>query len=329
MEGKRALFALAAMFFVVTTAAFAQSPFPATPPPPPPPGQNSAPGAPISVSVNLVVLHTTVLDDRGRFAEGLKEENFRVFEDKAQQKLSVFKREDIPVSMGLVIDNSGSMREKRQKVETASLDLVRASNPQDEVFIVNFNDDPFLDVEITSDIKKMEEGIARIDSRGGTAMREAISAAIDYVKTKGHRQKKVLLVITDGNDNASTISLEKLVNRAQQGEVLVYCIGLLNEEERHEARLAKRALDAITRDSGGLSFYPKGAADVDAIALQVAHEIRNQYTIAYSPTVQAMDGSFRQIKVTVTGPGHPLVRTRTGYYATPDSATKKTLGQLH
>ena len=265
----------------------------------------------------------------GKLVTDLPQKSFKVFENGVEQPIKIFRREDVPISLGIIIDNSGSMREKRQKVETASLDLVRASNPQDEVFIVNFNDDPFLDVEITSDIKKMEEGIARIDSRGGTAMREAISAAIDYVKTKGHRQKKVLLVITDGNDNASTISLEKLVNRAQQGEVLVYCIGLLNEEERHEARLAKRALDAITRDSGGLSFYPKGAADVDAIALQVAHEIRNQYTIAYSPTVQAMDGSFRQIKVTVTGPGHPLVRTRTGYYATPDSATKKTLGQLH
>ena len=282
-----------------------------------------------SVGTRLVVLPVSVANKDGKLITDLQQKSFKVFENGVEQPIKIFRREDVPISLGIIIDNSGSMREKRQKVETASLDLVRASNPQDEVFIVNFNDDPFLDVEITSDIKKMEEGIARIDSRGGTAMREAISAAIDYVKTKGHRQKKVLLVITDGNDNASTISLEKLVNRAQQGEVLVYCIGLLNEEERHEARLAKRALDAITRDSGGLSFYPKGAADVDAIALQVAHEIRNQYTIAYSPTVQAMDGSFRQIKVTVTGPGHPLVRTRTGYYATPDSATKKTLGQLH
>jgi Ca-activated chloride channel family protein len=149
-----------------------------------------------------------------------------------------------------------------------------------------------------------------------------------YLKKEGHRQKKVLLVITDGNDNASNISLEKLVNRAQQNEVLVYSIGLLNEEERREARLAKRALDSITRDSGGLSFYPKGPSEVDAIALQVAHEIRNQYTIAYSPTLPELDGSFRQIKVTVNSPGHPQVRTRTGYYATPDTS-KKTLSQLH
>jgi len=281
-----------------------------------------------SVGTRLVVLPVSVANKDGKLVTDLPQKSFKVFENGVEQPIKIFRREDVPISLGIIIDNSGSMREKRQKVESASLDLVRASNPQDEVFIVNFNDDPFLDVPLTSDIKKMEEGIARIDSRGGTAMREAIDSSMTYLKKEGHRQKKVLLVITDGNDNASTISLEKLVSRAQQNEVLVYAIGLLNEEERREARLAKRALDSITRDSGGLAFYPKSAAEVDALALQVAHEIRNQYTIAYSPTVPQMDGSFRQIKVTVNGPGHPLVRTRTGYYATPDASQKKTLSQL-
>jgi VWFA-related protein len=281
-----------------------------------------------SVGTRLVVLPVSVANKDGKLITDLQQKSFKVFENGVEQPIKIFRREDVPISLGIIIDNSGSMREKRQKVESASLDLVRASNPQDEVFIVNFNDDPFLDVPLTSDIKKMEEGIARIDSRGGTAMREAIDSSMTYLKKEGHRQKKVLLVITDGNDNASTISLEKLVSRAQQNEVLVYAIGLLNEEERREARLAKRALDSITRDSGGLAFYPKSAAEVDALALQVAHEIRNQYTIAYSPTVPQMDGSFRQIKVTVNGPGHPLVRTRTGYYATPDASQKKTLSQL-
>jgi len=278
-----------------------------------------------SVGTRLVVLPVSVLDKSGKLVTDLQQKAFKVFENGVEQPIKVFRREDVPISLGIIIDNSGSMREKRQRVEAASLDLVRASNPQDEVFIVNFNDDPYLDVPFTNDIKKMEEGIARIDSRGGTAMRDAISESMDYMRKEGKRQKKVLLVITDGNDNASNVSLEKLVNRAQQNEILVYAIGLLNEEERREARLAKRALDAISHDSGGLAFYPKGASDVDEIALQVAHEIRNQYTIAYSPTVQEMDGSFRQIKVTVNGPGHPVVRTRTGYYATPDSGPKKAL----
>jgi Ca-activated chloride channel family protein len=266
----------------------------------------------------LVVLPVSVSDKTGKLVTNLTQQSFKVYENGAEQPIKVFRREDVPVSMGLIIDNSGSMREKRHKVETASLDLVKASNPSDEVFIVNFNDESYLDVEFTNNLKKLEEGLARIDSRGGTAMRDSISMSIDYLKEKAKRDKKVLLVVTDGNDTASTGTLEKLIDKARQSEVLIYAIGLLNEEERREAKKAKRALDAITQESGGLSFYPKDVADVDRLALQVAHEIRNQYTIAYSPTVQTLDGSFRQIRVTVSGAGHPLVRTRTGYSATPD-----------
>jgi len=277
----------------------------------------------------LVVLPISVSDHSGKLVTNLPQKAFKVFENGAEQPIKIFKREDVPISLGIIIDNSGSMREKRQKVETASMDLVKASNPQDEVFIVNFNDDAWLDVPFTSDIKKLEDGVAKIDSRGGTAMRDAINLSMDYLKKEG-KKKRVLLVITDGNDNASSISLEKLVNRAQQEEILVYCIGLLSEEEHREARVAKRALDSLTRESGGMAFYPKSAAEVDEITLQVAHEIRNQYTIGYTPTIAAMDGSFRQIKVTVTGPGHPIARTRTGYYATPESNnSKKTVSQLH
>ena len=289
----------------------------------PPPQAKSPDDNPIfRADTRLVVLPVSVQDKSGKLVTDLQQKAFKVFENGVEQPIKIFKREDVPISLGIIIDNSGSMREKRQKVEIASVDLVKASNPMDEVFIVNFNDDAFLDVEFTNDIKALEQGVARIDSRGGTAMRDAISMSIDYLKDKGKRQKKVLMVVTDGNDNASTISLEKLVNRARQAEVLIYSIGLLNEEERREARIAKRALDALTNESGGLAFYPKGVAEVDKIALQVAHEIRNQYTIAYSPLVQEMDGTFRQIKVTVNAAGRPQVRTRSGYYATPDTPKK-------
>ena len=277
----------------------------------------------------LVILPISVSDRSGKLVTNLPQKAFKVFENNVEQPIKIFRREDVPVSLGIIIDNSGSMKEKRQKVELASMDLVKASNRQDEVFIVNFNDDAWLDVPFTSDIKAMEDGIAKIDSRGGTAMREAISEALDYLKKEAKREKKVLLVITDGNDNASSITLEKLVNRAQQNEVLIYAIGLLNEEERREAKIAKRALDALARDTGGQAFYPKSVSEVDQITLEVAHELRNQYTIGYTPTVQAMDGTFRQIKVTVNGPGHPVVRTRTGYYATPDTSEKKSLSQSH
>jgi VWFA-related protein len=201
--------------------------------------------------------------------------------------------------------------------------MVRESNPQDEVFIVNFNDEAYLDVPFTNDMHKMEQGLARIDSRGGTAMRDAVSMSLDYISKEAKKDKKVLLIITDGADNASSISLEKVVARANQSDTLVYAIGLFTEEEKREASKARRALNELTTATGGLAFYPKEVSDVQSLAVEVAHDIRNQYTIAYTPTIQALDGSYRQIKVTVEAPGKPTVRTRSGYYATPDIVGNK------
>src|SRR4051812_38670135 len=268
----------------------------------------------------LVVLHASVNDHKGKLLTNLERNAFKVFENGQPQEVKVFKREDVPVSLGIIIDDSGSMMSKRSRVEAAALAMVRESNPQDEVFIVNFNDDAFLDVPFTNDIKKMEQGLARIDSRGGTAMRDAIGMSLDYIKKEGKRDKKVLLVVTDGNDNASGNSLEKIVARSNQSDVLVYAIGLFTEEEKREASKARRALNELTTATGGLAYYPKDVADVQSLAVEIAHDIRNQYTIAYTPTIQELDGSYRQIRVTVDAPGKPVVRTRTGYYATPDTA---------
>src|SRR5262245_27848164 len=266
----------------------------------------------------LVVLHATVVDKSGRFITNLQPGAFHVFENNVEQPIKKVLREDVPVSMGLIVDNSGSMRTKRARVEASAMALVKASNPDDEVFIVNFNDEAFLDQPFTNKIKELEQGLSKIDSRGGTAMRDAVRMSIDYLKENGKKDKKVLLVITDGDDNNSSGTLENLVRAAQQNEVLIYTIGLLSEEEKREAKRAKRALDAITEATGGHAYYPKEVAEVDKIAQQVAHEIRNQYIIGYSPTNAALDGSFRQIRVVANGPGKPTVRTRSGYYATPD-----------
>ena len=175
----------------VALAAFAQIPVPncaaAASGPELTPGRDPS----IKVDVNLVVLHTTVLDDRGRFADGLKQENFRVLEDKVEQKLSVFKREDVPVSMGLVIDNSGSMRDKRPRVNEAALTLVQTSNPQDEAFVVNFNDDFYLDLDkdFTSSIPELKEALERIDSRGSTALYDAVIGSLDHLKKAAQGQE--------------------------------------------------------------------------------------------------------------------------------------------
>jgi Ca-activated chloride channel homolog len=277
----------------------------------------------IRVNTRLVVLHATVVDKSGRLVTNLPRTAFQVYENNVQQTIKDFKREDVPVSMGLIVDNSGSMRDKREKVKEAALDLVKDSNKEDEVFVVNFNDEAFLDTkDFTSDIKDMEEALSKIDSRGGTAMRDAIRMSIDEAKEKGKRDKKVLVVVTDGNDNSSLITLESLVRAAQQSGILIYTIGLLSEEEHREASRARRALKEISDATGGQTYYPKDVAEVAKIAHQVAHDIRNQYIITYTPTIQALDGTFRQIKVAANGPGKPVVRTRSGYYATPDTDTR-------
>jgi Ca-activated chloride channel family protein len=265
----------------------------------------------------LVVLHATVVDKGGRFVTDLPQRAFHVYENGVMQPIKKFFREDVPVSMGLIVDNSGSMRTKRQRVEASALALVKASNPHDEVFIVNFNDEAFLDQPFTSNTKDLERGLAKIDSRGGTAMRDAIKMSIDYLKENGKKDKKVLVVVTDGDDNNSSGTLEGLIKAAQQSEVLIYTVGLLTEEEKREARRATRALNAIADATGGKSYYPKELADVDGVCQQVARDIRSQYIIEYSPTNPALDGSFRQIKVVANGPNKPVVRTRSGYYASP------------
>ena len=268
-----------------------------------------------SSETRLVPLNITVSDKAGHLVTNLPQSAFQVFENGVLQQIKLFRREDVPVSLGLIIDNSGSMREKRQAVESAALALVKDSNPQDEAFIVNFNDAYYMDADFTSDIKVLEQGLTKIDSRGGTAMRDAIWASIDHLKAKAKRDKKVILVVTDGNDNASERSLEALVRLAQEDDVLIYAIGLLTEEDRAEAKKAQRALNLLTESTGGQVFYPKDVSEVDKIAHQVAHDIRNQYSIAYTPTNAALDGTFRQIKVTVKAPGNPVARTRSGYYA--------------
>ena len=234
-------------------------------PPPPPPNEpaKQQPGASIKVDVNLVVLHTSVLDDRGKFVEGLTQDNFRVYEDKSEQKLSVFKREDIPVSMGLVIDNSGSMRDKRPRVNEAAITLVQSSNPQDEAFVVNFNDDFYLDLDkdFSSSIPELKEALERIDARGSTALYDAVIGSLDHLK-KAAKEKKVLLIVTDGEDNTSRNSLEKTVREIQKTDTVIYTIGLLGQENKKSAKNAKKALTAIAENFGGAiphgkSFLPQ------------------------------------------------------------------------
>lgn len=286
------------------------------------PQQPSPPGATLKKDVDLVVLHATVEDSKGQFVEDLKQDNFRVYEDKVEQHVSVFAREDIPVTMGLVIDNSGSMREKRAQVNSAALTFVKTSNPQDEVFVVNFNDDYYLDLDrdFTNDPKELQEALERIDSRGSTALYDAVVGSLDHLK-KAHKDKRVLLVVTDGDDDASRKSFEYAIKAAQQSNALIYAVGVFSDyDQSHDKRMVRhsqKVLTELAESTGGAAYFPKNLDEVQPICTQIAHDIRNQYTLGYYPTNTQKNGAFRAVAVQVNakGRGKLSVRTRTGYYA--------------
>ncbi len=272
----------------------------------------------LSIETDLVVLHATVTNQSGRPIADLQKEHFRVLEDNVPQQLKVFKREDIPVSVGLLVDNSGSMRDKRRGVSTAAMKFVRSSNPQDEVFVVNFNDESYLDTDFTDSITLLEEALERIDSRGGTAFYDAVHLALEHLTEKGSWDKKVLILLTDGEDNASRVTLEQLVRTIQRSNVMIYTVGLLGGESSRSMRRAKRALESIAKASGGSTFFPKNLEDVQVVANDIAADIRNQYVLAYTPTNSILDGKFRKVEVKLAAPrryGRLAVRARDGYYA--------------
>ena len=269
--------------------------------------------------VEEVMLHATVADDKNHLVTSLDKSAFTVFENNQPQTITSFRHEDIPVAMGIVIDNSGSMREKRDKVNKAALNLVRSSNPQDQVFVVNFNDEYYLDQPFTNNINKLREALEKVEARGGTALYDAIVASADYMKKNAKLQKKVLFVVTDGEDNASRESLEEAIRRLQEENgPTVYAIGLLGEEK---ARRARRALETIAQRTGGIAFLPRTLDEVDSISSNVAHDIRNQYTIGYKPTTPKSAGGYRAIRVEAHAKGYSklVVRTRSGYYPGQES----------
>jgi len=273
-----------------------------------------------------------VLDKKGRMVNDLGQTDFRVVEDGIAQKLSVFSHADIPVTMGIVIDDSGSMKEKRESVNASAVTFVKTSNPSDQVFVVNFNDVYYLDTpgDFASNIEDLKSALDKIDSRGGTALYDAVYASIDHLKL-GNRDKKVLLVITDGEDNASRYTFDELMARAQKSNAVVYTIGLLGSEEPGglfkihggEAHRAAKVLEKIAEATGGVPYFPKSLDEVESTCRQIARDIRNQYTLAYYPTNAKKDGTFRNVRVEAflpTSKAKLVVRTRPGYYA-PKSET--------
>ena len=262
----------------------------------------------------LVVLHATVQNRFGGLVTNLDRGSFRVFENGRRQPITLFRRDDVPVSIGIVIDNSGSMRPLRSGVEAAALAFVRASNPMDDVFVLNFADKPRVDVPMTTDLPVLEAGVARVDAIGGTAMRDAVLTAETYLHEHASHDRRVLLVITDGKDNASRASHSQLRRAVELSETAIFAVGLFAGEQS-AARTARDELDEMTELTGGIAYYPPSADRVDAVVLDIARQVRNEYTIAYTPAKQALDGSYRAVQVEVAGLPGSKVRTRRGYWA--------------
>jgi VWFA-related protein len=265
--------------------------------------------------VEEVVLHATVVDDQQRPVTGLDRSAFSVFERGVPQTITSFRREDVPVAIGIVVDNSGSMRDKREKISQAVMNLIRASNPQDRIFVVNFSQDPYLDQDFTADENLLQAALHRVSTRGSTALYDAIVAsAVHFTQQPTTLEKKVILVITDGQDNMSQETLQEAAHRLQQinGPIL-YAIGLLGSGMQRSGR---EALQYLAAGTGGVAYFPQTMDEVDSITRTIAHDIRSQYIIAYKPQNQSGKPGYKDVKVEAHASGYgPLtVRTQTGYY---------------
>lgn len=284
----------------------------------------------IRVNVGLVVLHATVRDRKGVFVSGLGEENFQVYEDGVLQQIQSVKHEDIPVTVGLVVDHSGSMRTKRPEVVAAALAFVRFSNPEDEMFVINFNETVSFglpdDTPFTDEAARLRVALSRMETGGMTALYDAIAAGLEHLNA-GNRDKKVLIVISDGADNASKLELAQIKRMAENSDAIIYTIGLFEQDDPDRN---PRVLRQLANATGGEAFLPRSVKSVLPIFERIAHDIRNQYTIAYVPTNETQDGTYRTVHVQAERPGggRLFVRTRTGYHASL-KPQPSTAGAIH
>jgi len=265
--------------------------------------------------VEEVILHATVTDDRNRLITGLGRDNFKVYEDGKLQELTSFRKERVPVALGILIDNSGSMLPKRAKVNEAALQLVDASQQDDRVFVVNFGDDAFLDQDYTQDISKLRAALQRVETRGSTALYDAIIAAVDHIVKMSPLQKNILLVVTDGRDNASQATFQEVLHKLQSknGPVL-YTIALEQNERRDDD--SRQSLRRLSEQTGGTAFFPSSLDEVQSIASAIARDIRSQYVLGYRSSNPHTPGVYHSIQVQALDRSFRLrVETRTGYYS--------------
>ena len=273
--------------------------------------------------VEEVVLHAIVVDPQNHLISDLNRDAFNVFANGKLQRMTSFRHENVPLALGILIDNSGSMRPKRQKVNEAALNLVRSSNVQDEVFVVNFGEEYYLDQDFTGDVAKLQAALDKVETWGSTALYDAIVASAAHIRRDAKIQKRVLLVITDGRDNASQESLDETVQQLQQADgPVVYVIAFVDDTKGASSTI--RAVQAISLNTGGTAYFPKDLDQVDAITKSIAYDIRDQYVIGYKSSNPMAGHAYHAIEVQASdGDRHKLrVRTRTGYYSEEAAASQ-------
>ncbi len=264
--------------------------------------------------VEEVVLHAIVVDQNNHLVSNLDRESFSVFEDGKPQKITSFRHEDVPVALGILVDNSGSMLPKRTKLTEAAVKLVEASQGQDRVFVVNFGENPYLDQDFTSDVAKLKIALERTDTQGSTALYDALVASAEHLDEGAPQGKKILLVVTDGEDNASRETLSSAMRKLQtKAGPVVYAIVL--RQDGYSRTEGHRAIQSLCENTGGAAFFPNSLDEVRSIAEGIARDIRSQYVIGYRAPNSAPAGTYHSISVKALDYGKPLrVSTRTGYY---------------
>lgn len=271
----------------------------------------------ISVRTELVAVPVTVTDARGHQVSGLQRENFRVFEDGRPQPIAIFHHGDAPITLGLIVDRSQSMRPKNSELLIAVSTLLQSSRPDDELFAVAFNDRVTLGLSggqaFTNDEKALDAALTAVRAEGRTALYDGVAEGLRHLQL-GHAQKHALIVVSDGGDNASRRTYAEVLALARRTDAVIYAIGVLGTapaEEEEDAGLLKR----LCKDTGGAAYFPRSPAEIIAMATHVARDLRDQYTLGFMPTERTDGRGFRKIEVKVTAAGHGRlhVRTRSGY----------------
>jgi Ca-activated chloride channel family protein len=286
-----------------------------------PPSSGASGQSTISVSTELVVLPVSVTDADGNFVSGLGPQNFRIYEDKRLQTVASFLRQDTPVTVGLIVDHSRSMNPELQQVAEAVADFARLSNPQDEMFVIDFNDTVSVEMAngkpFASDPKVLERAVSAVSARGRTALYDAVAEGLIHLQL-GHLDKKALIIVSDGGDNASRHNYSQVLQMARQSQAVIYAIALADPFEEEDPNILRR----LCKDTGGIAYFPEPHENVTDISQRIARDLRGQYTLGFSPDKANIARPYKKIEVKVAAPGRGKirVRTRNGYFGSDEKS---------